>query len=192
MSLSDMLHHKLVHENDTVFFTFKGNHFTAKILRGGLIGSCEITTCGKTRKILEGVTAFTSLTAWTEACLQDVLEEYYTRYSSWKRVNHKESKRSMGDLRDQCKLLTKKRKREDEVPELYKEIYRLQQKIVDMKMHIEQWENGDTPPSRDWEMVSIKPDVPLKQGENESKLRAQYIALGEPRGIDLELYNILH
>ena len=50
MSLSDMLHFKLVNENDTVYFTFKGNHFTAKILRGGLIGGCKLTSCGK-RKI---------------------------------------------------------------------------------------------------------------------------------------------
>lgn len=191
MSLTDMLHHKLVSENDTVFFTFKGNHFTAKILRGGLIGECEMSSCGKTRGILQGVTAFTSLTAWTEACLQDVLEEYYTRYSSWKRVNHKESKRSMGDLRDQCKLLTKKRKREDEIPELYKEIYRLQQTVVDMKKHIECWENGNTPSPKDWEVTSIKPDIPVSHRKNEAQMRVQYIAMGEPRGIDLELYNIL-
>lgn len=191
MSLVDMLHHGLVHERDTVFFTFKGNHFTAKILRGGLIGECDMTTMGKTKPILQGVTAFSSLTAWTEACLQDVLEEYYTRYSSWKRVNHKESKRSMGDLRDQCKLLTKKRKREDEVTELYKEIYRLQQTIVDMKDHIQSWEQGETPETKDWEVVSIKPDVPVPHRENEAKMRIQYIALGQPRGIDLELYNIL-
>ena len=185
-----MLHFKLVNENDTVYFTFKGNHFTAKILRGGLIGGCKLTSCGKTKNILEGVTAFSSLTAWTEACLQDVLEEYYTRYSSWKRVSHKESKRSMGDLRDQCKLLTKKRKREEEVSELYKEIYRLQQTIVDMRVHIEQWENGDTPQPKNWEVVSIKPDVKLNE-QSEAKRRIQYIALGQPRGIDLELYNIL-
>ncbi len=186
-----MLHHKLVCENDTVFFTFKGNHFTAKILRGGLIGECEMMACGKTRSILQGVTAFASLTAWTEACLQDVLEEYYTRYSSWKRVNHKESKRSMGDLRDQCKLLTKKRKRDDEIPELYKEIYRLQQTIVDMKKHIVCWESGNTPSPKDWEVTSIKPDIPVSHRKNEAQMRVQYIALKQPRGIDLELYNIL-
>jgi hypothetical protein len=186
-----MLHHKLVSENDTVFFTFKGNHFTAKILRGGLIGECDMTSCGKTMVILKGVTAFTSLTAWTEACLQDVLEEYYTRYSSWKRVNHKESKRSMGDLRDKCKLLSKKRKREDELPELYKEVYRLQQTIVDMKKHIECWEGGNTPSPKDWEVTSIKPTQPVSHRKTEAQMRIQYIAMGQPRGIDLQLYNIL-
>tara|TARA_B100000925_G_C22007212_1_gene474254 strand:- start:1367 stop:1936 length:570 start_codon:yes stop_codon:yes gene_type:complete len=186
-----MISHKLIHVGDTVFFNFKGNHFTANILTGGLIGNCKITTFDKTRRILIGVTAFSSLTAWTEACLQDVLEEYYTRYSSWKRVSHKESKRSMGDLRDQCKLLTKKRKREEEVPELYKEIYRLQQTIVNMKQYIDQWENGVTPERKNWEVVSIRPVLKKTKREDEAKLRAQYIMMKQPRGIDLELYDIL-
>jgi len=187
MSLPDMLHHKLVHSGDTVTFTFKGHCFSAKILRGGLIGDCKVRSSLGTLPILQAVTAFSSLTAWTEACLQDHLEEYYTRYSSWKRVLHKESKRSMGDLRDQCKLLSKKRKRDEEIPELYKEIYRLQQTVVEMKRHIEEWERGHSPTKKDWKVVSIKPVVkPTKVVD-----RIQYIALGEPRGIDLELYNIL-
>jgi hypothetical protein len=191
MSLSDMLHHKLIAAGDTVFFNFKGSRFSARVIRGGLIGNCKITTFDKTKEILEGVTAFTSLTAWTEACLQDVLEEYYTRYSSWKRVNHKESKRSMGDLRDQCKLLSKKRKREEEIPELYKEIYRLQQCVVDMKKHICEWENGANPTPKDWAVTSIKPVVEVTAREDEASLRAQYIMMKQPRGIDLELYDIL-
>jgi len=186
-----MIYHKLIHVGDTVFFNFKGNHFTANILTGALIGNCKITTFDKTKRILIGVTAFSSLTAWTEACLQDVLEEYYTRYSSWKRVSHKESKRSMGDLRDQCKLLSKKRKREEEVPELYKEIYRLQQTIVNMKQYIDQWENGVTPERKNWEVVSIRPVLKKTKREDEAKLRAQYIMMKQPRGIDLELYDIL-
>ena len=191
MSLTDMLYHKLIHHGDTVFFNFKGNNFSASILRGGLIGNCKMTTFDKTNDILTGVTAFSSLTAWTEACLQDVLEEYYTRYSSWKRVSHKESKRSMGDLRDQCKLLSKKRKRDEEVPELYKEIYRLQQTIVNMKKHIDKWESGVTPVKKNWEVVSIKPVVEKSERKDEAKLRAQYIMMKQPRGIDLQLYDIL-
>lgn len=192
MSLPDMIKHKLINVNDTVFFVFKGNYFSAKILKGGLIGKCEMRIGHETKGILKSVTAFSSLTAWTEACLQDVLEEYYTRYSSWKRVNHKESKRSMGCLRDQCKLLSNKRKRDEEVPELYKEIYRLQQTIHDMKQHIEAWENGQAPEHKNWETVSIRPVLRNNKIENAVKMRAQYILMGEPRGIDLELYKILN
>lgn len=191
MSLPDMIKHNLISVNDTVFFIFKGNYFSAKILRGGLIGNCEMRVGHETKRILEEVTAFSSLTAWTEACLQDVLEEYYTRYSSWKRVNHKESKRSMGCLRDQCKLLSNKRKRDEEIPELYKEIYRLQQTIQDMKHHIEQWENGQAPEHKNWETVSIRPVLQDNKVHDAVKMRAQYILMGEPRGIDLELYKIL-
>ena len=51
MSLTDMLQHKLVSEMDTVFFSFKGNKFTAKILKGGLIGECTMHACGNTTSI---------------------------------------------------------------------------------------------------------------------------------------------
>ncbi len=54
--------------------------------------------------VLQSTIGFASLTAWTESCLQDLLEEYYTRYSSWKRVFTRRQKGSMSDLRDQCKL----------------------------------------------------------------------------------------
>lgn len=192
MSLVDMISHKLVAVGDTVFFTFKNTYFSAKILAGGLIGECYMNRNGRLERILTSVTAFGSLTAWTEAALQDVLEEYYTRYSSWKRVSHKESKRSMGELREQCKLLSKKRKREDETVELYKEIYRLQQTIVDMKQHIELWESGNPPKDKKWEsVISIRPKIKRNKEEDPSKLRIQYIAMGVPRNIDLELYNIL-
>ena len=39
-SIQDMLHLKLVKVDDTVEFTFKGNLFQARILRGGLLGKC--------------------------------------------------------------------------------------------------------------------------------------------------------
>ena len=34
------------------------------------------------------VRTFESLTDWTETCIQECLDEYHTRYSSWKRVRH--------------------------------------------------------------------------------------------------------
>ncbi len=111
-TLNDMLLAELIKIGDTIEFTFKGNTFMAKILRGGLIGKCQQQTLHEDAKnALTNTVGFSSLTAWTESCLQDLLEEYYTRYSSWKRVFHRESKRSMSDLRDQCKL--KERKSDD-------------------------------------------------------------------------------
>ena len=43
-SIQDMLLAELIKIGDTIEFTFKGNTFTAKILRGGLIGKCQQQT----------------------------------------------------------------------------------------------------------------------------------------------------
>ena len=40
-TLNDMLLVELIKIGDTIEFTIKGNIFTAKILRGGLIGKCQ-------------------------------------------------------------------------------------------------------------------------------------------------------
>ena len=87
-TLNDMLLAELIKIGDTIEFTFKGNTFTAKILRGGLIGKCQQQSIHDKEpvSVLETTVGFSSLTAWTESCLQDLLEEYYTRYSIWKRV----------------------------------------------------------------------------------------------------------
>lgn len=122
-TIQDMIAKKIVHVGDGIQFTFKGNTFYAKILRGGLIGDCKIRrTYSQEIIVLDRfVSAFSSLTAWTEAMLQDVLEEYYTRYSSWKRVTHSSTKRTMSDLRDLCKIHLKNYMKEEHI-ELYKEI----------------------------------------------------------------------
>ena len=132
MSLSDILSKGLIKVGDSVEFTFKDNHFVARICKGGIISDCKVRRAGMTvyEKVLQSVLSFGSLTAWTEACLQEVLEEYYTRYSSWKRVTHYETKMSMSEIRDRCKLMDLKR--EDTV-ELYKEIRRLELIVEDMK-----------------------------------------------------------
>jgi hypothetical protein len=157
-SIQDMLHLKLVKVDDTVEFTFKGNLFQARILRGGLLGKCMQKSIHQKEAVpvLQSTIGFASLTAWTESCLQDLLEEYYTRYSSWKRVFHKESKRSMSDLRDQCKLKDTKRKHED-VVELYKEIFRLQATIDEMNTHITCLHNGQKVPHKQWSYLHIEP-----------------------------------
>ncbi len=167
-SLQDMIRYKIVRVGDTIEFTFKGNNFQSKIMRGGLIGDCEhkLVHEPELKPILRSSVGFTSLTAWTESCLQDVLEEYYTRYSSWKRVFHKETKRSMSDLRDQCKLQDKKRKQED-VAELYKEIFRLQRTIDEMNTHIKKIHKGAD--CRQWTYLNIQPKIQEEMVEKKRK-----------------------
>jgi hypothetical protein len=121
-SLEDMLNAGVLKENDIIDFTFKRNYFTASIARGGVLADfkCRKFRHSELSPIFPKRT-YTSLTAWTEAALQDILEEYYTRYSSWKRCVHKRTQRTMGDLRDSCKLKTA----QSNNTELYREIYRL-------------------------------------------------------------------
>ena len=135
-SLHELVVNNMVNVGDRVEFSFKGNHFSCKILRGGLLSDCFLQKAHETTpsKVLTSTLAFSSLTAWTEACLQDVLEEYYTRYSSWKRVYHVNSKRSMGDIRDQYQI-TKEVKSEN-IIEVHKEVLRLQHMIREMNTYI--------------------------------------------------------
>ena len=41
-SLNDMILYGVIKVGDSIEFTFKSNHFKAKILRGGLIGECKL------------------------------------------------------------------------------------------------------------------------------------------------------
>lgn len=152
-SLHDLVRNGMVQVGDQVEFTFKGNHFTSRILRGGLLGDffLQKTHENAPSKVLANTIAFNSLTAWTEACLQDVLEEYYTRYSSWKRVYHVNSRRSMGDIRDQYKIT--KDIKGDNVLELYKEILRLQTIIDEMNAHIRSLSSPSS--CKQWEFLRI-------------------------------------
>ena len=149
-TIQDMLQLCIVHVGDRIEFSFKGNTFYAKILRGGIIGDCSIKKPYESVQtpIKKFASAFSSLTAWTEACLQDILEEYYTRYSSWKRVTHCETKRSMSDLRDQCKIYIRQYNREENV-ELFKEIHRLQELVTKLKKYIDKSAN-DPNIKKDW------------------------------------------
>lgn len=166
-SIADMITHNLVKVGDTVSFTFKGNKFNAKILQGGLIGDCTLQRVHdpSQENILTQTVAFSSLTAWTEACLQDIMDEYYTRYSSWKRVIHQESKRSMGDIRDQCKLMDPSKTKED-TTELYKEIMRLHTTIDEMNSFITRVYSGERLPIQQWSYLNIDTQTHVPEVSN--------------------------
>jgi len=178
----------VVSVGDTVEFTFKSNYFSAEILRGGLVGNCRMLRANArtSEKILQHTTAFSSLTAWTEACLQDILEEYYTRYSSWKRVTHKESRRSMADLRDSCKLFDKKN--EDSL-EIHKELIRLQNTIDEMSAYIGKMERGEAVEPHKWTYTNRKYDVSKPEAKFDEKvcLLAQQVACLERTKESIEL-----
>lgn len=83
-TLQKLLGAGLLHCNDQLEFHFKGHKFTAKIVRGGFLSHCTWNS----NPVLEDKVAFTTLTDWCDTCIQELVDEYVTRFSSWKRVRH--------------------------------------------------------------------------------------------------------
>ena len=96
--LQQLIQSRLVFAEDILYFTFKKNTFFGNITQGGLIWKCRWQKPGaapipvfQNSSVVDGrpyVRTFESLTDWTETCIQECLDEYHTRYSSWKRVRH--------------------------------------------------------------------------------------------------------
>lgn len=103
--LQQLLQARIIFTADVLYFTFKKNVFTGKIAQGGLIWHCTWQKPGEqaaaifqTRNAIQQqpyVRTFESLTDWTETCIQECLDEYHTRYSSWKRVRHQRTDQPM-------------------------------------------------------------------------------------------------
>ena len=103
--LQRLIQARIVFTDDVLFFTFKKHVFTGKVAQGGLIWNCTWQKPGELpQDIFKHVTTlgqqpyirtFESLTDWTETCIQECLDEYHTRYSSWKRVRHKRTDQPM-------------------------------------------------------------------------------------------------
>lgn len=167
-SVDDMIRIGVVSIGDEVGFTFKGSHFKSKILKGGIFSNCAVKRKGSKEyvKIFTNITCFSSLTAWTESCLQDILEEYYTRYSSWKRCVHLKSGQPMGELRDRCKL-TEKTLAPEDMTEVYKELQRAYTVNREMALYIRET-NGSM--GKGWNLLPssklnplLKPRSPKKR-----------------------------
>lgn len=103
--LQQLLQSQIVFLNDILYFTFKKNKFTGRVAKGGLIWRCTWQKPGEEpqpvfsspstldQKVF--IRTFESLTDWTETCIQECLDEYHTRYSSWKRVRHQRTDQPM-------------------------------------------------------------------------------------------------
>ena len=97
--LQRLLQSRIVLNDDMLYFSFKKHIFTGMVAQGGLIWNCTWQKPGEIAvDIFKHATSlgqqpyirtFESLTDWTETCIQECLDEYHTRYSSWKRVRHK-------------------------------------------------------------------------------------------------------
>ena len=147
-----LLHNKIVRIGDELYFTFKKHIFTGVLANGGLIWKCTWKKPGsasinifKQQNIsyeLPFVRTFESLTDWTETCIQECLHEYHTRYSSWKRVRHKKTDKTMEVLFKQLskhKLQLQRGERHPELLLLYEERIAHKTTIHEQQQQIHSW-----------------------------------------------------
>ena len=86
-TLRDLVSSGLVGSGDELYFQFKDKIFSCKLYPGGILGHCACND----EPIFMDRDGFVSLTDWTDTCIQEILCEYVTRFSSWKRVKHRSS-----------------------------------------------------------------------------------------------------
>lgn len=92
--LQRLIDASLLRVGDTIEFKFKRHQFTAVVSEGALLSHC--TWNGNPIE----QTGFQTLTDWCDTCIQEILQEYVTRFSSWKRVRHVRTQRSFTQLRE--------------------------------------------------------------------------------------------
>jgi len=95
-TLSELIDYGIVRDGDALVFSFKTAEFASVLSRGGIIHLC--TWNG--RPVFLDRPGFTSLTDWTDSCIQECANEFVTRFSSWRRVRHKATGNPLCSLRD--------------------------------------------------------------------------------------------
>ncbi len=98
-TLQRLVQSGVVHANDEVGFHFKGHDFAARVSAAGLLSHC---TWNK-KPVLQEKVAFGTLTDWCDTCIQELLHEYVTRFSSWKRVRHVPTNTPLAQLREKVR-----------------------------------------------------------------------------------------
>ena len=105
--MEQLIHIGLISVEDEITFTFKKNVIIGTVGFGGHILNTVITRPSGTNVMTLYTRTYPSLTAWSEACLREGLQEENTRYASWKRVIHTKSKRTLQSLRSQLNVSAK-------------------------------------------------------------------------------------
>jgi hypothetical protein len=150
--LQQLIVSDLVWVDDELFFFFKKNKFSCQITRGGLLWKCvwkkpdgSSVNLFRNSSTIDGrpyVRTFESLTDWTETAIQECLQEYHTRYSSWKRVRHARLEQPMETIYKhlQQKKLATKTTRDAEAIGLFEQIAALTDLSEQYKNRIDAWE----------------------------------------------------
>jgi hypothetical protein len=159
--LQQLLQCRLVWTDDVLYFTFKKNRFYGSITSGGLIWKClwqkpghEPLAVFQKGSMLDGlpyVRTFESLTDWTETCIQECLDEYHTRYSSWKRVRHQRLDQPMETLFKHFQSRS--------LPQVTESSVALYEQIAALQHHLEQ-SHSTNQKWKEW-FVSTNSDAPL-------------------------------
>lgn len=196
--LQQLLQHRIVYTDDILYFTFKKNRFLGSITSGGLIWKCQWQKPGASVPIpvfqnttsMESrpyVRTFESLTDWTETCIQECLEEYHTRYSSWKRVRHQRLDQPMEVLYKHFRSTTSTPETETTVS-LHERIVALQHQLSLVQKRNDEWKQW-------WKSAHGSERSPVEDAtdiqapvEQESDVKAQPFVLSSDTG----RYMVLH
>lgn len=86
-------------------FAFKTFEFRTRLMNGGILAACEWkkSRTQEFQPCFDDRQGFTSLTDWCDSCIQELANEYVTRFSSWKRVKHEKTQHPMAMLRDELR-----------------------------------------------------------------------------------------
>jgi len=95
ITLYDLVESRLLSASDHLHFSYKEHQFSCQVDGLGVLYNFQAN--GKV--VFAARLPFDSIGLWADACIQEVAKEYVTRFSSWKRVRHKESGLALNTLR---------------------------------------------------------------------------------------------
>ena len=150
--ISALITHGDCDVGDAIVLTFKSNKVRAKLAESGIIHrTCLLAESGSEKDVLVGRT-FQTLSDWADACLQEILQEYSTRYPAWKRVKHCKTNMTFEDM---WKLYKERGIEQVLVPskaELTQLVDRLHERVARQQEVIERLKEGKTHASEDEEI----------------------------------------
>ena len=151
-TLADLISHGLVRAGDSLYFTFKKHTFHATLEPGGIIANCTVDM----RPCFIDRAGFSSLTDWCDTCIQEILEEYATRFSGWKRCKHQATGSTMAMLRQQLHGMKPAKKQV-----LQADLLAEQQKVVMLRQRVRQLEMQLAQPAKK-ARVGVVPGNPFR------------------------------
>ena len=96
ITLHDLILCDLMGEDHDIYFLYgKTYYFEGKVSKLG----CIYKTMVNGNQIFHDRQPFDNVSEWADACIQNIAKEYVTRFSSWKRISHKQSGLSLFTLK---------------------------------------------------------------------------------------------